>query len=154
MTLAVSQGTGRRGSDVLGTLTGMMLQERMIMPVRHGNRLYLIEQPHAYLDQEGRLVGGSSDVFSDGDCVSSDLGEDRAVAKESEKESEKKNRKQTQQGKQERRAARSKRRTKEPTNTGDVLVGLDELLLEDLLAGAAIDAIIRRHHASSAMWKD
>lgn len=131
LTAAVNQGTGRRGpEDVLGTLTGTLLQDRVVMFVRHGNRLYLMEQPHAYLDQKDAWTSVQR-TFSPTVIASIPiLAEDRSEAsKESGKEPGKESARDS--GK---RAPKSK----ESTRSGDVLVGLDELLLEDLFASATI----------------
>jgi hypothetical protein len=48
----VSQGTGRDTLDVpLGMLTGSSVKNTVVTFERHGNRLFLIEQPHRYLQQ-------------------------------------------------------------------------------------------------------
>ncbi len=110
LTSQVSQGTGRLGGgDVLGALTGSRVQSMVVSLVRHGNRLYLIEQPHAYLDQAEQWTAVHR-TFSPTVVTSIPiLAEGSASSTTSAKPS-----------------------------AQDVLVGLDELLLEDLVAAMPV----------------
>jgi hypothetical protein len=102
----VSQGTGRDSLDgPLGMLTGTNLKNIVVTFERHGSRLFLVEQPHRYLDQAADRAMVER-TFSPHIVASLPI-----LAEE-----------------------RPGSRTTDGGSSSDVLVGLDDLLLEDLAA--------------------
>jgi hypothetical protein len=71
----VSQGGGQLvGGGPLGSQTSTNFLQAVLLLERHGNRLYLIEPPHSYLDQPAHHKAVKQTLFSDGDCLDSDRG--------------------------------------------------------------------------------